>query len=85
MDELEKEMVAESNQIGQIEEHEGIKCSSTGLEIKGARYYCKCVINDEEIDVNYSESSVKMDDKLSLHPLIFYRIGKPLKKKCRAS
>lgn len=38
------------------------------------------MINEEEIEVNYSELSVKEDDKLSLHPMIFYRIAKPLKK-----
>jgi hypothetical protein len=31
LEELEKELIEEGDQIGQIAEHEGILCSNTGL------------------------------------------------------
>lgn len=56
------------------------KDSTTDETIKGPLYQSKCQINHEEIEVNHSEKEVLLEDKHSLHPLIFYRLAKPLKK-----
>lgn len=37
------------------------------------------MVNNEEIEVCHSESTVKADDRFSCNPLIFIRINKPLK------
>lgn len=60
-------------------EHE-TKDSISDEVIKGPRYHTRCQINHEEIEVNHSESQVTLDSKYSIHPLIFYRLAKPLKK-----
>lgn len=56
------------------------KDSTTDETIKGPLYQSKCQINHEEIEVNHSEKEVLLEDKHSLHPLIFYRLAKPFKK-----
>lgn len=56
------------------------KDSTTDKVIKGPLYHTKSQINHEEIEVNHSEQEIILDDKHSIHPLIFYRLAKPLKK-----
>ena len=60
--------------------HEGIDCTKTGEVVAGPLYHTRCQINHEEIEVNHTEVTVLEDDQYNLHPLIFYRLAKPLKK-----
>jgi len=56
------------------------KDSTTDEVIKGPLYQSKCQINHEEFEINHNEKEILLEDKHSLHPLIFYRLAKPLKK-----
>lgn len=56
------------------------KDSTTNEPVTGPLYHTKSQINLEEVEVNHSEAEINNDDKHSLHPLVFYRLAKPLKK-----
>lgn len=76
LDALTEEMIDTSATT--IEHRE--KDSTTDEVVKGPLYHSRCQINHEEIEVNHSEQEVLLEDKFSIHPLIFFRLAKPLKK-----
>jgi hypothetical protein len=76
LDALAKEVIDPSNK----DQREAAVCTQTGKKIEGPLYYSRCLINHEEIEVNYSEQTVIKDDQYSIHPLIFIRASRSLKK-----
>jgi hypothetical protein len=60
--------------------HEGFHDSKTEENVKGPLYYCRTLINHEEIEVSHSERTVKFEDIHGLNPLIYIRVAKALKK-----
>lgn len=67
------------DQAATTTEHEQ-KDSTTGEPVKGVLYHTRCQVNHEEIEVNHNSEEIVFDDKFSIHPLIFYRLTKPLVK-----
>lgn len=72
---LEKDDVKQEDLV-----HNDFVSSSDGKPVAGPLYYSKCLINNEEIEVCHSETTVLNEDKYSVHPLIFMRIAKKIKK-----
>ena len=60
--------------------HEGFHESKTEGDVKGPLYYCRTLINHEEIEVSHSERTVKVEDIHGLNPLIYIRVAKAMKK-----
>ena len=56
------------------------KDSSSNEWIKGPLYYSKSMINNQELEVFHSENMMNQDDQNNVHPLIFYRMTKLMKK-----
>jgi hypothetical protein len=50
--------------------------------IEGPLYYSKCIINNEEIEITQSASTIFSETKHDLNPIIYLRINKPLKQDC---
>lgn len=80
LDVLAKEIFDSSIDSSSELVHEGVKCSMTEVEVKGPLYHCRCLVNHEEIELNYSEETIHLEDSNSLNPLIFIRVSKKLKK-----
>lgn len=60
--------------------HEGFKCINSGEDVKGPLYHSRFILNDKEVELNYSEDTVAKYDQHTVNPIIYYRVAKPLKK-----
>lgn len=77
LEEIASKILSQSEQNGDLE-HTGYENSKNKSKIVGPMYISKSLINNEEIEVCHSESTVLEDDQFSLNPMIFIRVAKQL-------
>jgi hypothetical protein len=79
LDKLTKDLLEDKSVSLDELTHANFKSSFDEQPVKGALYYSKCLINNEEIEVCHSESSVQNEDRHSVNPHIFLRISRQVK------
>ena len=60
--------------------HSNFENSADNKPVSGPLYYSKSLINNEEIEVCHSETTVRDVTNIGIHPTIYLRIAKPIKK-----